>query len=81
LRRAQKLVADGERQASVIAADMEQTLLGAGVTHIDYVTIADPNTLAPLRRVDQPAVALVAAHVGDTRLIDNCLLLRDEERE
>jgi pantothenate synthetase len=36
--------------------------------------VADAHTLAELNTLDRPAVALVACHVGTTRLIDNCLL-------
>lgn len=51
-------------------AEMEQTL---GVT-VDYATIADPETLVELRDPQPHMVALVAARVGSTRLIDNLLI-------
>jgi pantoate--beta-alanine ligase len=38
---------------------------------IEYVALADPETLTPLAWIDRPAVALVAARLGNTRLIDN----------
>jgi len=42
---------------------------------LDYFTIADENTLLPITDKDKKnAVALVAAKVGETRLIDNMLL-------
>lgn len=45
-----------------------------GVT-LDYFTIANGNTLLPEKNKDAPnLVALVAAKVGETRLIDNMLL-------
>jgi pantoate--beta-alanine ligase len=59
---------------------MRQTLLGAsaspdhpvkGVDKIDYAVVVDAETLAPISLLDRPAVALIAAFVGDTRLIDN----------
>ena len=42
---------------------------------LDYFTIADGETLLPLenKEIENP-VALVAAKVGETRLIDNILL-------
>jgi pantoate--beta-alanine ligase len=46
----------------------------AGFQKIDYSLVADRDTLAELERVDRPAVALIAAHLGATRLIDNLLL-------
>ena len=38
---------------------------------IDYVALTDPQTLAVVKAVAGPAVALIAARVGQTRLIDN----------
>jgi pantoate--beta-alanine ligase len=38
---------------------------------VDYATIADPNTLQELDRPQPHMIALVAARVGSTRLIDN----------
>jgi pantothenate synthetase len=36
--------------------------------------VADAESLAPLTQIEGPAVALIAAFVGQTRLIDNRLL-------
>jgi pantoate--beta-alanine ligase len=50
-----------------------QALLEQQGFRIDYVAVADANTLAPTDRWDgsQPLVALVAAFLGEVRLIDN----------
>ena len=57
---------------------MRQTLRGQSgssgidaVDKIDYAVLVDAETLSPLARLDRPAVALIAAYVGKTRLIDN----------
>jgi pantoate--beta-alanine ligase len=76
LRVAEELAEQGERDAAVIRRRMLEILESGGGDRIDYASIAHPDTLAELERIDGPAVALVAAHVGSTRLIDNCLLLR-----
>ena len=52
-------------------AEMEQT---PGVA-VDYATIADPDSLVELSEPQPRMVALVAARVGPTRLIDNLLIL------
>jgi pantoate--beta-alanine ligase len=46
-------------------------LLAAGFTRVDYVSIADPETLQSAERVDRPARILAAVWLGATRLIDN----------
>ncbi len=45
------------------------------VDRLDYLEVVDAADLRPLGRIDRPARALVAAHVGATRLIDNVALL------
>ena len=39
---------------------------------VDYVAVVDAETLEKLDSIEGRAMALVAAHVGPTRLIDNC---------
>jgi pantoate--beta-alanine ligase len=70
---AKRLVADGETDVAKIAEHMRGMLVAADA-QIDYVAICSATTLAPLTRVDRPAVALIAARIGKTRLIDNELL-------
>ncbi|MBD0393941.1 MAG: pantoate--beta-alanine ligase, partial [Microcoleus sp. C1-bin4] len=42
---------------------------------VQYITVVEAETLAPLERLDErPARALIAARVGNTRLIDNLAL-------
>ena len=68
---AQQMVAAGQRDASLVAARMRKILTDAAVERIDYVALADPEDLTPRRTLDEPTIALVAAHIGRTRLIDN----------
>ena len=52
-----------------------QYLLSNGFNKVDYVAIAEPSTLSPVKRVDNKnAVALIAAFIGEVRLIDNLIL-------
>jgi pantoate--beta-alanine ligase len=74
LRLAERLVAEGERNAAKVTDRMRE-LLEAANARIDYAVLADPETLAEVGQVDGPAVALVAAWIGKTRLIDNRELL------
>ena len=67
-------VNSGEQNLNAIRlamrAEMEQT---PGVA-VDYATIADPDSLVELSELQPRMVALVAARVGPTRLIDNLLI-------
>ena len=74
LSRAEEMAAAGEQCSSRITAAMRGVLASAGIERIDYVALANPQTLAELPQLDGPAITLIAAHVGHTRLIDNRLL-------
>lgn len=65
-------VADGRPVAPETAA-LGDALRAAGFDRVDYVTVADAETLRPLDTVEHPQAArvLAAAWVGRTRLIDN----------
>ncbi len=41
---------------------------------IDYVSVADAESLGELSRIDRPALVLLAVRFGATRLIDNTAL-------
>ncbi|HKX10091.1 MAG TPA: pantoate--beta-alanine ligase [Stellaceae bacterium] len=60
----------GEGIAEVSAAGLE-TVRAAGFTSIDYIDVADAETLRPLERLDRPGRILCAVWLGKTRLIDN----------
>jgi len=67
---AQQMFRAGERNPDAILARMRAMLLAADLK-IDYVALADPQTLEMVTSLTQPTVALIAARVGATRLIDN----------
>ncbi|MEX0818450.1 MAG: pantoate--beta-alanine ligase [Pirellulaceae bacterium] len=74
LNEAVRAVQQGTTDSTVITQRMHDILHQAGVTKIDYAAIGDARTLEPIKVIDRPAVALIAAYVGATRLIDNALL-------
>ena len=57
-----------------IQREMEQMLDRADGVEPDYAVVVNPDTLQPALPGDAAAVALVAARVGATRLIDNRIL-------
>lgn len=52
-------------------AKAEAALLRGGFEAVDYVALADAETLAPTVARDRPARLLAAARIGSTRLLDN----------
>ncbi len=58
----------GETRASALK-DLGHSLLQ--VDRVDYLEVVDPLSLKPIEQVSEGSRALVAAHVGGTRLIDN----------
>jgi pantoate--beta-alanine ligase len=61
--------------AASISDQMNQQLRLSGNVEVSYAIIADPATLEPFQeRPAGDAVALIAARVGSTRLIDNQIL-------
>jgi pantoate--beta-alanine ligase len=68
---ARELVAGGQRSAAAVEARMREVLRSAGEVRIDYVALADPETLEPVRQINRPVLAALAVWVDGTRLIDN----------
>ncbi|MBM4033535.1 MAG: pantoate--beta-alanine ligase [Planctomycetes bacterium] len=74
LERARGAVAAGERDAALLADLIRSEILAGGPCEIDYIAIADPDTLAPVDTLRGPTVALLAVRIAGTRLIDNMML-------
>ena len=72
---ARDLYAEGERVGSTLVACCRAELEQAGV-EAEYIELRHAETLAPLDEAHEPAVLLVAARIGSTRLIDNLILSR-----
>jgi pantoate--beta-alanine ligase len=68
-----RAVADGERDPEAASAKALGELAAAGVEP-EYLELATADGLVPVRRIDGEVLALVAARVGTTRLIDNELI-------
>src|SRR5262249_844015 len=69
LRAAEAAVAAGQRDPGVLADCASDMIRGEPLARLDYAAVVDAETLAPLTHLDRPAVLLVAARFGTTRLI------------
>ena len=68
---ARQLRQGGEKDAGKIRRQMTSLIQKEPLAQIDYVSIADAETLEELNLIDRPALASLAVRIGKTRLIDN----------
>jgi pantoate--beta-alanine ligase len=64
--------AAGEREVAALLAGAADALAPG---RVDYAEIVDAGELAPLERIERPALCAVAAFFGGVRLIDNTVLV------
>lgn len=71
---AQQLWTQGERDAQIIRQRMTDLIKKQPLADIDYVSIADNETLDELDTIKPPALVSLAVRIGKTRLIDNLVI-------
>jgi len=73
---AKRLYNDGEKDAAAIRRKMTALIQRQPLAAIDYISIADAETLQELEEVKPPALVSMAVKIGRTRLIDNVVVQR-----
>lgn len=71
---ARELWQGGEKDADKIRHQMTSLIQKEPLAKIDYVSIADAETMEELKKIDRPAIVFLAVRIGKTRLIDNVIL-------
>jgi pantoate--beta-alanine ligase len=71
---AQQLWSGGEKDAEKIRRQMTTLIRQEPLANIDYISIADPETLEELDTVNTGALVSLAVKIGTTRLIDNVVV-------
>ena len=71
---AQQLWLQGEKDAQHLRQEMTALIQKQPLATIDYVSVADADTLDELDTVHPPALVSLAVKIGTTRLIDNIVL-------
>ncbi|HTY58833.1 MAG TPA: pantoate--beta-alanine ligase [Bacteroidota bacterium] len=76
LRIGEDLIRAGERSASRVAAAVTAEISGKSSARLDYVSVADAETLEPAATLEAGGAVIIslAARFGSTRLIDNILI-------
>lgn len=64
----------GERDADVLRAILSSTIAAEALAREEYVSAADPDTLAELNWIHDGVLLSMAVRIGGTRLIDNVRL-------
>ncbi|HWE41362.1 MAG TPA: pantoate--beta-alanine ligase [Gemmatimonadaceae bacterium] len=64
----------GERRVESLVTAGRLVMDGERGAAIDYLAVADPVTLEPVEEATERSIAMVAARIGKTRLIDNVVL-------
>jgi len=65
---------NGQRDAAHLRNAMTELIQKEPLASIDYISVADPQTLMDLDMINRTALVSMAVKIGKTRLIDNVLL-------
>lgn len=74
LARMQAAFAAGERRAGALLTAAREVLGAEASVVPDYLALTDGETLEPVKTATEGTVAMIAARVGRTRLLDNLIL-------
>ena len=74
LRTIERAYENGEDRPERLLAEGRAILDSVPTIAVDYLALVDPATLEPARAAGEGTIAVVAARVGATRLIDNLIL-------
>jgi len=74
LQAAQLLLQNGTRDALSLLSAIHRVLNEESRAKLDYAEIVDAQTFEPLTHINRKAYVLIAAKLGETRLLDNLLV-------
>ncbi len=73
---ARQRIEQGEHDAAALIDGMRRQFDRVEEARIDYIAVADPQSLRAVGRIEHEVVLLIAVRIGQTRLIDNLLVAR-----
>jgi pantoate--beta-alanine ligase len=74
LMKAEEMIKSGEKEGLKIIDAMKKIINVEKLGKIDYITIADAETLEEVKTIDRKVVIALAVWIGKTRLIDNIVI-------
>jgi len=82
LSEAESAYENGERDGARLLQLVRSTIAAESLARVDYISLNDAETLAPLECIaDRPALLSLAVFLGKTRLIDNMVLGQTERHD
>lgn len=63
----------GEKSLDNLCQNMEKLLLANGFSKVEYIAFVEPEQMVKIDKIQDKMVLIVAAHLGEVRLIDNYL--------
>lgn len=79
LEQAVELFRQGEMNAEVVKKSMAELIGTEPSAVIDYISIACTESLEEMETIRPPALVSLAVNIGDTRLIDNMVISREND--
>ena len=74
LEKAQQSFLDGVHDSKRIQMVISEVIKQEPLAKLDYISVADAETLQELTEIDRPTMISLAAFIGNTRLIDNLIV-------
>lgn len=75
-----KMIADGETNAETVKNAIKAEIEKEPLARIDYVEISSLDTLEPTKTTDCSILTAIAVYIGKTRLIDNFIIERSDNK-
>lgn len=72
VRKAEELIASGERKSAVIISAMNEIVNAEPLAKTDYIKAVSLDTMQQTESIENGALIAMAVYIGKTRLIDNC---------
>lgn len=67
-------IKNGETNTTVIKETVRARIDSEPLAEIDYVEVVNPDSIEPVEKIHGPVLIAIAVYIGETRLIDNCLV-------
>lgn len=72
--RAEEMIKGGKSSVRAIYNEMKKMIEAEPLARIDYIAVANPETLEPLKEAKERTLIALAVWIGKTRLIDNIIV-------